>query len=185
MGGGCSRPSPFDFRISRGARRKPMDRLWLAIRAIVYAALFLMLWTWVALMSRMLDKHIPFGIPGGARIPGLVLILAGAALDAATVCFFVLEGRGTPALFDPPRKFVPHGPYRFMRNPMYMGYFTVLVGLGLCLRSLAMVLFAGVAFLVVHAFVVLAEEPGLRKRFGEEYESYCRAVPRWVPRFTR
>ncbi len=161
-----------------------MSRLWLAVRAIIYAALFLTLWTCVALMFRSLDKYIPLHVPGAARVPGMVSILAGAALDVTTVCFFVLEGRGTPALFEPPRKFVPHGPYRFMRNPMYLGYVTVLLGLGLCLKSVAMVLFAVVALLVVHAFVVLVEEPGLRKRFGEEYESYCRAVPRWIPRFT-
>jgi protein-S-isoprenylcysteine O-methyltransferase Ste14 len=161
-----------------------MSRVWLALRAIVYAALFLTLWTGVALMCRTLDKYIPLAVPGAARIPGLVLILAGTALDITTVCFFVLEGRGTPALFDPPRKFVPHGPYRFMRNPMYLGYVTVLVGLGFWLKSVAMVLFAVVALLVIHAFVVLVEEPGLHKRFGEEYVDYCRAVPRWIPCFT-
>jgi protein-S-isoprenylcysteine O-methyltransferase Ste14 len=44
-----------------------------------------------------------------------------------------------------------------------------------------MALFAVVAFLLIHTFVVLAEEPGLRKRFGQEYEDYCHTVPRWIP----
>jgi len=162
-----------------------MNRLWTALRAIVYAALFLTLWTSIALMCRALDKYVPLHISGGFGVAGLVLVLAGAALDITTVVFFVFEGRGTPALFDPPKKFVPHGPYRLIRNPMYLGYVVVLLGLGLRLSSVSMVLFALVAFLSVHIFVVFAEEPGLRKRFGHEYEDYCRAVPRWIPRFTR
>ncbi len=61
----------------------------------------------------------------------------------------------------------------------------MLLGLGLYLRSLAMTLYAVGAFLLIHTFVVLAEEAGLRKRFGQEYEDYCRVVPRWIPRLTR
>jgi protein-S-isoprenylcysteine O-methyltransferase Ste14 len=92
-----------------------------------------------------------------------------------------LEGRGTPAVFDPPKKFVPHGPYRVVRNPMYIGGVSMLLGWGLYLTSVAMTLFALVAFLIIHIFVLCAEEPGLRKRFGREYENYCHAVPRWIP----
>jgi protein-S-isoprenylcysteine O-methyltransferase Ste14 len=68
---------------------------------------------------------------------------------------------------------------------MYIGGVSMLLGLGLYLTSVAMALFALVAFLIIHTFVVFAEEPGLRKRFGQEYEDYCHAVPRWIPRFTR
>jgi len=49
---------------------------------------------------------------------------------------------------------------------------------------MAMFLFAVVAFLFIHSFVVLAEEPGLQRRFGQEYDDYCKAVPRWIPRFS-
>jgi protein-S-isoprenylcysteine O-methyltransferase Ste14 len=161
-----------------------MSRLWIALRSIVYATLFLAAWGWVALSCRALDKSIPLRVPRWLGAPGIVLIVAGAALALTTVVFFIIEGRGTPAVFDPPRKFVPHGPYRLVRNPMYIGGISVLLGLGLRLASVSMVLFALVAFLVFHAFVVFAEEPGLRKRFGQEYEDYCRDVPRWIPRFT-
>jgi protein-S-isoprenylcysteine O-methyltransferase Ste14 len=102
-----------------------------------------------------------------------------------TTAYFVFHGRGTLAVFDPPAAFVPHGLNRFVRNPVYIGYVTGLLGLGLCFRSVSMLLFALVAFLLIHTFVVLVEEPGLRKRFGHEYEDYCRAVPRWIPRFTQ
>ena len=162
-----------------------MNRLWIALRSMVYAPLFLAAWGWVALRSRALDKSIPFRVPGWLYAPGIVLLVAGAALALTTVVFFVLEGRGTPALFDPPKRFVPHGPYQFVRNPMYIGGVSMLLGWGLCLNSVAMVLFAAGAFLVIHIFVVFAEEPGLRKRFGQEYEDYCQAVPRWIPHVTQ
>jgi protein-S-isoprenylcysteine O-methyltransferase Ste14 len=118
-------------------------------------------------------------------VPGRVLFVTGAALALTTVGFFIFEGRGTPALFDPPKRFVPHGPFRLVRNPMYIGGVSMLLGLGLRLRSVSMALFALVAFLLIHTFVVFTEEPGLRKRFGQEYEDYCNSVPRWIPRFTQ
>jgi protein-S-isoprenylcysteine O-methyltransferase Ste14 len=161
-----------------------MSRLWIALRSIFYAMLFLAAWGWVALMSRALDKYIRLRVPHWLVAPGIVLLLAGAALALTTIVFFISEGRGTPAVFDPPKRFVPHGPYRLVRNPMYIGGVSILLGLGLYLTSVSMVLFALVAFLLVHTFVVFAEEPGLRKRFGQEYEDYCHAVPRWIPRFT-
>ena len=107
----------------------------------------------------------------------------GALLALSTIGLFVLEGRGTPAVFDPPRKFVPHGPYRIVRNPMYVGGVAMLAGWALYTRSIAMLLYAAGAFVVIHTFVVRLEEPGLRKRFGTEYVEYCQAVPRWLPRF--
>ncbi len=135
-------------------------------------------------MCRALDKDIPLGVPKWLIAPGIALMAAGAALGLTTIGFFIFEGRGTPAVFDPPTQFVPHGPYRLVRNPMYIGGVTMLLGWALYLRSVAMVLFSGVAFLLVHTFVVFAEEPGLRKRFGKEYEDFLRAVPRWIPRLT-
>ena len=161
-----------------------MNRLWIALRSFVYAALFLAAWGSVALLCRGLDKYIPLRIPGWLVAPGVVLFMAGAALSLTTIGFFIFEGRGTPALFDPPRRFVPHGPYRFVRNPMYIGGVAMLLGLGLYLTSISIALYALGAFLLIHTFVVFAEEPGLRKRFGQEYEDYCKSVPRWIPRFS-
>ncbi len=161
-----------------------MSRAWVALRSIVYAALFLAAWGWAALLCRALDKDIPLSVPKWLIAPGIALMAAGAALALTTIGFFIFEGRGTPAVFDPPTKFVPHGPYRLVRNPMYIGGVTMLLGWALYLRSVSMVLFSGVAFLLVHAFVVFAEEPGLRRRFGQEYEDFLRTVPRWIPRLT-
>lgn len=161
-----------------------MTRAWITLRSVVYASIFLAAWGWVALMCRALDKYFPRMIPGWSGAPGIVLMALGAALSLTTIGFFIFEGRGTPAVFDPPRRFVPHGPYRLVRNPMYAGGIALLLGWALYLKSLAMVLFSGVAFLVIHIFVVFVEEPGLRKRFGREYEDFLRVVPRWIPRLT-
>lgn len=162
-----------------------MNRLWIAFRSIVYATVFLAIWGALALMCRALDKHLPFRVPNWLVAPGAAFFLAGATLALTTIGYFIFEGSGTPAVFDPPRKFVPHGPYRLVRNPMYIGGISMLLGLAFYLTSVAMALFALVAFLIVHTFVVFAEEPGLRKRFGEEYEVYCKTVPRWIPLLTR
>jgi protein-S-isoprenylcysteine O-methyltransferase Ste14 len=161
-----------------------MNRLWIAVRAVVYATLFLGAWGSVAFLCRKLDKYIPLRVPRELVVPGMAIGFAGAALALTTVGLFIFEGRGTPAVFDPPRKFVPHGPYKFVRNPMYIGGVAMLLGLGLYLTSISMTLYAVGAFLLIHSFVVWAEEPGLRKRFGQEYEEYCRTVPRWLPRFS-
>ena len=73
------------------------------------------------------------------------------------------------------------GPYRYVRNPMYLGAAAILVGVGLMLRSPAA---AGVAFFLLalaHAFVMLYEEPNLETRFGESYRRYKGSVNRWLP----
>ena len=108
-------------------------------------------------------------------------IALGAALYVWCAVDFALA-RGTPAPIDPPRELVARGPYRWSRNPMYLGVASVLLGEALWFGSRALL---GLALVVVtgfHAFVTLYEEPSLRRRFGDAYESYCRAVPRWLPR---
>ena len=161
-----------------------MKHLWRALRSIVYATIFLGFWAWLAWKSRLLDKYIPLHFPAWLRVPGIILLLAGAMLAASTVGLFVVSGQGTPAPFDPPKRLVPRGPYRFVRNPMYVGGIAALLGFGLDARSPAITLMALAVFLLVHTFVLVFEEPDLRKRFGQEYETYCQRVPRWIPRFT-
>ena len=72
-----------------------MSRLWIAVRSIVYAALFLAAWASVAWMCRGLDKYIPLRLPGWLAGPGVALGVAGAALALTTIGFFIFEGRGT------------------------------------------------------------------------------------------
>jgi protein-S-isoprenylcysteine O-methyltransferase Ste14 len=108
-------------------------------------------------------------------------MVLGGALALACGATFVVVGRGTPAPFDPPREFVPVGPYRFVRNPMYVGAAALLMGFGLFERSLAILALAVAGLILAHLFVVFAEEPGLEERFGDSYRSYKASVRRWVP----
>ena len=109
-------------------------------------------------------------------------MIGGGLLVLSCVGWFVVVGRGTPAPFDPPRSFVPGGPYRWVRNPMYLGALLVLVGFGLWHASGSMVLLALPALALAHLFVVLYEEPTLRRRFGQPYVAYLARVNRWVPK---
>lgn len=99
-------------------------------------------------------------------------------------CFwiFIANGRGTPAPIDPPRELVIVGPYRFVRNPMYAAGLAALLGWILWSPSLSLILAFFLFLLATHLFVMLYEEPTLKRTFGAAYDDYCRRVPRWIPR---
>ena len=162
-----------------------MRSLFVAVRALLWASGFVALWTWLALQVRALDVAAGRYLPFVGVFPGLALALLGAALVLACIVTFVVRGRGTPAPFDPPREFVASGPYRLVRNPMYVGAFAVLAGAGLAFRSPSIVALAAVAVVLAHLVVVLVEEPGLERRFGESYRAYKESVSRWIPRLPR
>jgi protein-S-isoprenylcysteine O-methyltransferase Ste14 len=119
------------------------------------------------------------------EIPGIVLMVMGGVLGLACAGTFIVRGKGTPAPFDAPREFVAVGPYRYVRNPMYVGGLFLLAGLGFYEQSISILLMALLLLLVVHLMVVFYEEPTLRKSFGASYEEYCRTTERWVPTLTR
>src|SRR5579871_5568469 len=148
-----------------------MSQRALPLRGFGYAVLFMIVWTLSSVVWRPLDQYFPWQVPDQAVGAGIPLILIGIAITLTTVGYFIFRGKGTPAIFDPPKQFVPSGLHRFVRNPMYIGYVVGLLGLGLWFQSVSMVAFAIVVFALIHAFVVLAEEPGLRKKFGDEYET--------------
>lgn len=159
-----------------------MSRLLAALRTLLYATVFLGLWAWLALQVRPLDSFLGLSLPPGARVAGAALMLVGLPGALACAGTFVFAGRGTPAPFDPPREFVAVGPYRWVRNPMYIAGVVLLVGFGLWHRSEAMTLFAALFGVAAHLFVVLWEEPRLAGRFGDRYLAYRDRVNRWIPR---
>jgi protein-S-isoprenylcysteine O-methyltransferase Ste14 len=153
------------------------------VRAATYAALFIG-FVLVFLPAQVLrwsgiTRPAALGVP---QICGLVVGGAGAILALWCVFTFALVGRGTPAPFDPPRRLVVAGPYRLMRNPMYVGAALALGAAALYYQSLALLAFTGLFLVATHLFVVGYEEPTLRRLFGSEYESYCGRVRRWWPR---
>lgn len=118
------------------------------------------------------------------RVLGMVTIGVGALLFAHSLGRFATEGEGTLAPWDPPRKLVVRGPYRFVRNPMISGVILILVGEAVLLHSPALGAWA-LTFFALNAVVIpLIEEPQLRDRFGEAYIQYCDNVPRLIPRTT-
>ena len=115
---------------------------------------------------------------------GVVLLAIGLALFASSLRRFAAEGEGTLAPWDPPRRLVLRGPYRFVRNPMISGVIFTLFGEAALLRAAPHVDWAIAFALTNFIYIPLFEEPQLRGRFGEAYVEYCRHVPRFVPRLS-
>jgi protein-S-isoprenylcysteine O-methyltransferase Ste14 len=120
----------------------------------------------------------------GLRVLGVLLILVALPVFVAFLVRFVREGIGTPAPIAPPERLVVGGPFARVRNPGYVAVVALVVGQGLLFGSGAVLAYAVLLALGFHGFVVLYEEPTLRRRFGAEYEAYCRRVPRWWPRLS-
>ena len=159
---------------------------WLTgLRALIYATGFLAFWGWLALSAQRLDRQVGVQLPPASRPVGAIAIVLGGLLVLACVAVFVVRGRGTPAPFDPPREFVAVGPYRIVRNPMYVGGLLVLAGFALWRRSPSILALAVVFVLAAHLFVVLFEEPQLERRFRASYLLYKQTVRRWLPRWRR
>jgi len=152
------------------------------VRAITYAALFIG-FVLVFLPAQVLSgagvtRPARFGAP---QLAGMIVGAAGAGVAVWCILTFALLGRGTPAPFDPPRRLVVRGPYRYVRNPMYLGAGLALAGAALFYEAGALWAYAGGFLVLTHLVVVLYEEPTLRRTFGEDYETYCRQVRRWWP----
>jgi protein-S-isoprenylcysteine O-methyltransferase Ste14 len=128
----------------------------------------------------------PAPLPIGAwRYFGWLPMLLGAAIYFWCAWDFTFAGKGTPAPIDPPKELVVRGLYRYVRNPMYVGVLTLLIGEALLFASRQLFIYAGVIFLLFNLFVIFYEEPALRQKFGESYRRYCETVPRWIPRRTK
>ena len=119
---------------------------------------------------------------GAARYLGLLPVALGAAVYFWCAWDFAVSGRGTPAPVDPPKELVARGLYRRVRNPMYLGVLLVLAGEALLLASATLLWYTAAVCACFNLFVLLYEEPALRRKFGAAYEGYCAAVPRWLPR---
>ena len=162
---------------------QPEIDLFVLMRAITYATLFVGL-VLVFVPARLLAWAgiVQPKVTGLPQVGGIVAGGVGAMLTLWCVFSFWLMGRGTPAPFDPPVRLVIAGPYRFVRNPMYIGAGLALAGAALFYGSLELFAYICLLFLASHLFVVFYEEPSLKRTFGQEYISYCQEVRRWLPR---
>jgi protein-S-isoprenylcysteine O-methyltransferase Ste14 len=131
-----------------------------------------------------------FRIGWGLQLPwDAVVVMAGAVLMgnglyylAMCIWFFMKIGQGTLAPWSPTRKLVIVGPYRQVRNPMISSVLVVLLGESIAFGSIGIFLWFLLFFGINHVYFVSSEEPGLEKRFGDEYRIYKKNVPRWIPR---
>ena len=130
--------------------------------------------------------HVGWGLPAPASllpsILGCLLVGVGLLLMYRTIALFAGFGEGTLAPWDPPTRLVVRGVYRRVRNPMISGVFFVLLGEATLLGSPPIFVWFLVVFALNAVYIPLIEEPDLSQRFGEEYLTYKRNVPRWVPR---
>lgn len=155
--------------------------LWLALRTLAFTVLVpcsVLAWVpywWIAGPARVAG-HWP---PAASDAAPVALAVVGTLVYVVCAWRFAAEGRGTPAPWDPPRRLVTGGLYRWVRNPMYVGIPVVLLGEAWWLRSPGMLIYAIAFFAVFHARVVLYEEPTLRRMFNREFDSYCARVRRW------
>ena len=122
------------------------------------------------------------GIPAPAAWEAVPVIAAGAALYFWCAWNFAAVGGGTPGPWDAPRRVVAHGPYRWVRNPIYLAALLVVLGEAWLFTSPRLLAYAGVMAACFHLFVTGYEERTLARRFGPAYLEYRRAVPRWLPR---
>ena len=123
---------------------------------------------------------------GGRAAVTLGSLLVAGGLAALVACFvrFVREGRGTPAPMAPTRELVVGGLYRWVRNPMYLAVFAIILGQALVFANPGLLVWLAVFATAVVTFVTAYEEPTLRATYGESYDAYRAAVPGWLPRLT-
>jgi protein-S-isoprenylcysteine O-methyltransferase Ste14 len=153
------------------------------LRALVYATLFVGLLL-VFVSTRILEAAgvaTPAAI-GPLQVTGMALAAAGGLIALWSILAFVFVGRGTAAPFDPPRRLVVSGPFRYVRNPIYIGAGLAMLGAAIYYGSAALLAYLGLLAVIIQLFVVWYEEPTLTRLFGAEYDTYRRRVRRWLPR---
>ena len=126
-------------------------------------------------------RHRPIEWNAGTA-GAIALIAIGIAGYLVCSLDFAVFGRGTPAPIDMPKHLVVRGPYKYTRNPMYISVLAILMGESALFRSVTLLEYSAAVAIMFHLFVLIQEEPALRRKMGEAYQKYCDEVPRWIPR---
>lgn len=158
-----------------------MDARSAALGTTVFAAVPA---TMGGLLPFFVGSAAPDAWPGSTlgTVAGWLLVAVGVAGLTGAFVRFARDGLGTPSPTNPTQHLVVTGPYRYVRNPMYVAVLAAIAGQALLWRSTAVLAYAVLFVAAVTAFVALYEEPTLRETHGEEYDRYVATVPRWLPR---
>jgi protein-S-isoprenylcysteine O-methyltransferase Ste14 len=152
--------------------------LWLIVRNLMFTIVVPGLGgVWVP--WRILTRNGNMAVP--AVWEAIPVIVAGTALYVWCVWDFAAVGGGTPGPWDAPSRVVASGPYRWVRNPIYLAALLIVAGEAWLFLSLPLLAYAGGMALCFHLLVIGYEEPALSRRFGTSYAEYRRVVRRWVP----
>ena len=154
----------------------------LALRSLLYTILIpgtvTVLLPYLIVSATGAALSTPFGT---LQVLGLLAMALGAAILLRCIWEFMVTGRGTLAPVDPPTQLVVRGLYRYVRNPMYLGAYILLLGEAALFESAPLLQYSIAWFVIINLIVTFREEPVLRRRFGEPYERYAASVRRWVP----
>lgn len=153
------------------------------VASLALAGLFLtyLFWLWPrSVRASNEERDWPVWDHLALDAAGLLAIAAGLTAAAWCAATLVRAGRGTPVPTDPPELLVAEGPYARSRNPMYLAYLAILLGEALVFGEAALFLYVAVVAVAAHLWLLAAEEPGLRRRFGDAFRDYARRVPRWL-----
>ena len=156
---------------------------WLTtLASLTVGGAFFALWFW--LLPQWFGFSVEMADAARWRWLAAIPSVLGFAVALRCIWDFGWTGRGTPAVFAPPQRLVAVGFYRYVRNPMYVGFAAGWIGLWIVFGRYNPVAIAAVAAVAlgVDLFVIFYEEPTLRGKFGADYEEYCRNVHRWWPR---
>ena len=156
-------------------------------RAVLGSAIFLVLAPGIVagyVPCRICRWHVGAPLLGISfvRVLGVLLIAAGLPVLLDSFARFALQGLGTPAPIFPTRHLVVSGLFRYVRNPMYVAVLSLIFGQGLLFGSIHVLEYGIAVWVAFYFFVLVYEEPTLRKSYGREYEEFCANVPRWIPR---
>ena len=154
------------------------------ILTVVLLPLFMI---FIPYWMRRFDEYLTCGSFGFGvfRYFGVILFLGALSVCLYSIIFLTIRAGGMPigrVKGGAPPRLVIAGPYKFVRNPQQLGSIIMLLGLTIYFESLSILIYTLIVTVFSHIYVVMIEKLGLRNRFGVEYEDYCKAVPRWVPK---
>ena len=149
------------------------------ILALLYGLFVLVIFPLVFIKT---NDYFSFPIYSNSLIKylGIVLIILGGLFWFYCINLFFFIGKGTPVPINPPKKIIVNGLYKFSRNPMYVSTLVILFGYLLVFGRILLLIYLFLDFLFLNLFIVLYEEPTLKRKFGKDYFNYCNKVPRWL-----